>query len=335
MQDGKTLESKPFNELSPDLVIDAVESIGYVSDLRIFPLNSYENRVYQIGIEDADPLIAKFYRPGRWSDLQILEEHEFSLALSTLEIPIISPLQSRDGQTLLHYQNYRFSLYPRRGGYAPELTDLDTLFTLGQHIGRIHTLGMSKDFYRRPSISLESFGIDSQKYLLKHNFLPDSLRVAYESLTKDILKILEQKLAATPYKPIRLHGDCHPGNILQRPDSLYLVDLDDSRSGPAVQDLWMLLSGDRAQQETQLEAILEGYEEFCEFNHAELKLIEVFRSLRIMHYAAWLAKRWEDPAFPIAFPWFNTETYWAKHILELREQFATLQEPSLSLPMRV
>jgi len=301
MQDGKTLESKPFNELSPDLVIDAVESIGYVSDLRIFPLNSYENRVYQIGIEDADPLIAKFYRPGRWSDLQILEEHEFSLALSTLEIPIISPLQSRDGQTLLHYQNYRFSLYPRRGGYAPELTDLDTLFTLGQHIGRIHTLGMSKDFYRRPSISLESFGIDSQKYLLK----------------------------------IRLHGDCHPGNILQRPDSLYLVDLDDSRSGPAVQDLWMLLSGDRAQQETQLEAILEGYEEFCEFNHAELKLIEVFRSLRIMHYAAWLAKRWEDPAFPIAFPWFNTETYWAKHILELREQFATLQEPSLSLPMRV
>jgi len=296
MQDGKTLESKPFNELSPDLVIDAVESIGYVSDLRIFPLNSYENRVYQIGIEDADPLIAKFYRPGRWSDLQILEEHEFSLALSTLEIPIISPLQSRDGQTLLHYQNYRFSLYPRRGGYAPELTDLDTLFTLGQHIGRIHTLGMSKDFYRRPSISLESFGIDSQKYLLKHNFLPDSLRVAYESLTKDILKILEQKLAAT---------------------------------------LWMLLSGDRAQQETQLEAILEGYEEFCEFNHAELKLIEVFRSLRIMHYAAWLAKRWEDPAFPIAFPWFNTETYWAKHILELREQFATLQEPSLSLPMRV
>ena len=328
------MDPTPFSQLSPDLVVDAIESVGYVSDLRIFPLNSYENRVYQVGIEDAQPIIAKFYRPGRWSDLQILEEHEFSLSLSNLEIPVISPLSSRDGQTLLFYQNYRFALYPRRGGYAPDLSDLDTLFTLGQHIGRIHKLGMAKDFHRRPSISLETFGANSRDYLLSNNFIPASLIDAYSSLAEDILKLLAEKINEVDFLPIRLHGDCHPGNILQRPDSLYLVDLDDSRSGPAIQDLWMLLSGNRAQKETQIEAILEGYEEFCEFNYAELKLIEAFRTLRILHYSGWLAKRWQDPAFPLAFPWFNTERYWAEHILELREQFAALNEPPLSMPTR-
>jgi len=328
------LDPTPFSQLSPDLVIDAIESLGYVSDLRVFALNSYENRVYQVGVENGEPLIAKFYRPGRWSDLEILEEHEFSLALSALEIPIISPMATRNGQTLQHYQNYRFSLYPRRGGYAPELSDLDTLFSLGQHIGRIHKLGMTKPFLRRPAISLETFGIESCDYLLRKSFLPGSLIVAYQTLTEDLIKILQTKFAETPYKSIRLHGDCHPGNILQRPDSLYIVDLDDSRSGPAIQDLWMLLNGDRAQQQAQLESILEGYGEFCEFNLTELRLIESFRTLRIMHYAAWLAKRWQDPAFPIAFPWFNTERYWANHVLELREQLAALNELPLTLPKR-
>lgn len=328
------MDPTPFSQLSPDLVIDAIESIGYVSDLRIFPLNSYENRVYQVGIEDAQPLIAKFYRPGRWSDLQILEEHEFSLALSDLEIPVISPLASRDGQTLLFYQNFRFALYPRRGGYAPELDNLETLFTLGQHLGRIHKLGMAKDFHRRPSIDIETFGQNSRDYLLSNHFIPNSLVDAYQTLADDILGCLNQKIAEVDFLPIRLHGDCHPGNILQRPDSLYLVDLDDSRSGPAIQDIWMLLSGNRAQNQSQLEAILEGYEEFCEFNYAELKLIEIFRTLRVMHYAGWLAKRWQDPAFPLAFPWFNSERYWAEHILELREQFAALNEAPITLATR-
>lgn len=320
----------PFHTLNPDKVIDAVESLGYLSDLRVFPLNSYENRVYQFGLEDGEPIIAKFYRPARWSDEQILEEHEFSRALADLEIPIVAPLE-RDGKTLFEFDDFRFALYPRRGGHAPELTDLDTLYRLGQQLGRLHELGKAQPFSHRPSLNLQTFGIDSRDFLLAEDFIPGSLTEAYATLSQHLIEAMEPILATTPFNRIRLHGDCHPGNILLRPDSLYLVDLDDARNGPAVQDIWMLLSGERPQKQQQLGEIIAGYEEFCEFDNRELALVETLRTLRLMHYAAWLARRWQDPAFPMAFPWFNTERYWAEHILELREQLAALSEPPLEI----
>lgn len=322
------MNEQPYNSLTPDTVIDAVESLGYLSDLRVFPLNSYENRVYQIGIEDGEPLIAKFYRPGRWSDEQILEEHEFTLALADLEVPLIAPLLI-DGKSLFFFNEHRFALYPRRGGHAPELDNPETMFTLAQHLGRMHQLGRTKTFASRPAIDIQSFATDSRTWLLEQDFIPKTLIPAYETLSAHLIEKLQEIVKSWPAKSIRLHGDCHPGNIIQRDATLYLVDLDDCRNGPAIQDLWMLLSGDRYQRSVQLECILEGYEEFCEFDMRELHLIEALRTLRLMHYAAWLARRWQDPAFPMAFPWFNTEKYWSEHILELREQFAALNEASL------
>lgn len=324
------MNQEDYARLSPDLVLDAIESLGYLSDARVLALNSYENRVYQIGIEDETPIIAKFYRPGRWSDEQIAEEHEFTLALTSAEIPIIAPIQ-RDGKSLFEYQGYRFAIFPRRGGYAPELENLDTLYTLGQHLGRLHAVGKVKNFDHRPSLNIESFGETPREFILTGDFLPTSLREAYETLSRHILDKLSAIIADLDFELIRIHGDCHPGNILVRPDSMYLVDLDDARNGPAVQDIWMLLSGDRMQRTAQLESILEGYEEFCKFAPRELVMIEALRALRMIHYAGWLAKRWQDPAFPLAFPWFNSERYWAEHILELREQMAELDDAPLTL----
>ncbi|WNO08712.1 serine/threonine protein kinase [Teredinibacter sp. KSP-S5-2] len=321
----------PFSNLSQDLVIDAIESLGYMSDLRVFALNSYENRVYQVGIEDSEPLIAKFYRPERWTKEQILEEHQFSLSLTEAEIPVISPIFREDVGTLFEYGNYWFALYPRRGGHAPNLDDLDVLYRLGQHLGRIHAIGSTTPFQYRPELSITNFGINSREYLLANNFIPANLIEAYATLSQHILDQITQIMSSVSYSSIRLHGDCHPGNILTRPDSIYLVDLDDSRMGPAVQDLWMLLSGERHEREAQLEAVIEGYEEFFPFNTQELALIESLRALRLMHYAYWLAQRWNDPAFPQAFPWFNTERYWAEHILSLREQYAELSTPPLKI----
>jgi Putative homoserine kinase type II (protein kinase fold) len=327
------LTQTPFENLNPDRVIDAIESLGYLSDLRVFPLNSYENRVYQFGIEGGDPIIAKFYRPQRWSEAQIREEHSFSLALEEAEIPIVAPLQ-RDGESLFSFGEHRFSLYPRRGGHAPDLSDLETLYRLGQQLGRLHAIGKLKTFDHRPTLSLQSFAINSRTFLIENDFIPPSLLDAYTTLSQHLIEKMTTILETTPFKPQRLHGDCHPGNILLRPDSLWLVDLDDARNGPAIQDLWMLLSGDYSQQCIQLAEVVEGYEEFCEFERREIPLIETLRTLRLMHYAAWLARRWHDPAFPQAFTWFNSERYWAEHILELREQFAALDAIPLRLPDR-
>ncbi len=324
------MNQEDYARLSPDMVLDAVESLGLVSDARVLALNSYENRVYQIGLEGEEPIIAKFYRPGRWSDAQILEEHQFSTQLAENEIPIIPPLAKKNA-TLFEYEGYRFSLYLRRGGHAPELDNPDTLYTLGQHLGRIHGIGKTRSFASRPAISVASFGWEPREFIIANAFVPQSLRDAYESLTRHLIEKVTQIIAPVDYRAIRLHGDCHPGNILVRPDSLYLVDLDDARTGPAMQDLWMLLSGNRVQRSAQLQGILEGYEEFCEFDRRELWLIEPLRALRMLHYAGWLAKRWQDPAFPQAFPWFNSERYWAEHILELREQLAELDEEPLHL----
>lgn len=319
-----------YAQLTPDLVLDAVESLGYTSDMRIYPLNSYENRVYQVGIEGAAPLIVKFYRPKRWSDEQIIEEHDFSQHLLDLEVPIVPPIVHND-KTLFEHKGYRFAAYPRKGGQAPDLDNDDNLYILGQQIGRIHALGQAKIFDHRPELTIQSFGHDSRAFLLNNDFIPSPLLPAYQTITEQLLERVEATYAETPYTSIRLHGDCHPGNILWRDDKPNFVDLDDARTGPAVQDLWMLLSGDRERQQIQMANIVDGYDMFCEFQPRELQLIESLRTLRLMHYAAWLARRWDDPAFPMHFPWFNTELYWSEHVTELREQLAALQEPALSL----
>lgn len=323
--------SHPYETLTPDLVLDAVESEGFLSDARILALNSYENRVYQVGIEGGSPVIAKFYRPQRWSDAQIAEEHAFTHKLKSLEVSVVPPLSHRDGTTLFRFGDFRFSLYPRQGGHAPELDNLDHLLTLGRVIGRMHNYGKEGLFQHRPNVDIQSYAIDSYRFLLNNSFLPKELEEAYRTLAEDLIERVTRAFEQTNYQTIRLHGDCHPGNILWRDDAPHFVDFDDARNGPAIQDLWMLLSGERPQRIEQLSEVLEGYQEFCDFNFAELALIEPLRTLRIMHYSAWLARRWDDPAFPMNFPWFNTERYWAEHILELREQLAALDEPPLAI----
>ncbi len=320
-----------FAALDPDRVIDAVESLGFVSDLRVFPLNSYENRVYQFGLEEAAPLVVKFYRPQRWSAEQILEEHHFTQQLHDADIPVIPPWQNQDGQSLFEHAGYRFALYPRRGGHAPALDDMENLFQLGRLFGRLHLLGETSDYRHRPTLSPASFGESSRDFLLENDFIPPSLREAYQSLSRDLLALISQRYDEIGARNIRCHGDGHVGNILWRGGDTYLVDFDDSRMAPAIQDLWMFLSGENDARQKALMELVEGYEEFRPFEPRELGLIEALRGLRIMHHAAWLARRWGDPAFPRAFPWFNTERYWGEHILMLREQLALLQEPPLQL----
>lgn len=328
---GHTGANHPYDGLTPDRIIDAVEAQGYRSDARILGLNSYENRVYQVGLEAGAPLIAKFYRPERWSDAQILEEHRFTLDLAELEIPVVPPLQNADGDTLYSFEGFRLALYPRQGGHAPELDRLDNLLVLGRFLGRIHAAGEHRLFEHRPSVDVQSYATDSYHFLRENRFIPAELEPAYNSLCEDLIARIQQQFERVDYESIRLHGDCHPGNILWRDDRPHFVDFDDARNGPAIQDLWMLLSGDREQQTIQMQKILQGYRQFCHFNKAELQLVESLRTLRIMHYAAWLARRWDDPAFPMNFPWFNTQRYWSEHILELREQLAALNEPPLQI----
>lgn len=318
-----------YAALTPDTLLDAVESCGYLSDGRFLALNSYENRVYQIGIEDSEPLIVKFYRPSRWSNEAILEEHAFAQELADSEIPVVAPL-TLEGVTLHSYSGYRFALYPRQGGHWPELGTREDREWIGRFIARIHAVGATRDFRHRPTLDVDSFGYRPSRYLLECGFIPAHIENAYETLAADVL----EQVAATfdtldTVKRIRLHGDCHPGNILWTRDGPHFVDLDDCRSAPAVQDLWMLLSGDRHEMQSQLIDIMEGYGQFNDFDHRELLLIEPLRTLRIIHYAAWLARRWEDPAFPAAFPWFNTDRYWEEHVLALREQASLLNEGPL------
>ncbi|MDT8420210.1 MAG: serine/threonine protein kinase [Desulfuromonadales bacterium] len=321
----------PFDRLTPDFIMDAVESQGYRCDCRTFALNSFENRVYQVGIEGRGPIIAKFYRPDRWSDAQILEEHLFCFDLADHELPVVAPLKNSHGESLFVYGGFRFSLFPRQGGHAPELDNLHNLFTMGRLLGRIHLVGASRPFLQRPRLDSRSFGHASVT-LISERFIPAEYKDAYDTLTADLLKAIDQIIARINNpRAIRVHGDCHSGNILWRDEAPHLVDFDDTRSAPAIQDLWMLLSGDRQRQMAQLSEIVEGYSEFYDFHPEELQLVEVLRTLRMLHYSAWLARRWEDPTFPRNFPWFNTPSYWGEHILELREQFAALQEEPLQL----
>lgn len=321
----------PYDALTPDAVLNAVDSVGYLSDGRQLALNSYENRVYQVGIEDGQPLVVKFYRPGRWSDAAIQEEHDFTAALSEVEIPVVAPLRNAAGTSLFEFGGFRFALYPRRGGRTLDLEDMDSLFWMGRFLGRIHALGAIESFTHRPTLTVESFGWESYRYLMATDFIPADLHEAYSTLVEDVLKQVETVFArAGDIAKIRLHGDCHPGNILWTDDGPHFVDFDDARMGPAVQDLWMLLSGDHAQMSIQIDEVLSGYTEFMDFNPRELQLIEPLRTLRMIHYSAWLARRWDDPTFPMHFPWFAEPRYWEEQILGLREQAALMNEAPLS-----
>lgn len=318
-----------FTQLQPEDILEALDELGFNCNGRFLALNSYENRVYKIGIEDDDAIVVKFYRPGRWTDAAIREEHSFTQELVEQEIPVVPPI-AIDGDTLFHSGPFRLAVHDCRGGRAPELDDFDQLQQLGRLVARIHLVGQTADFADRPQIDVDSYGIQSYEYLLDEDFIPEEMREAYSSIADLVIDGVEQCVdRGGAFAELRLHADFHPGNVLVAAENFHIVDLDDARSGPAVQDLWMFLSGDREEQTPQLGALLRGYEEFRRFDARELHLIEALRSLRIMHYAAWLARRWEDPAFKQAFPWFNTRRYWDEHVLTLREQVALMQEPPL------
>ena len=318
-----------FADLQPEDILATLDDLGFRCDGRFLALNSYENRVYQVGIEDGPPIVTKFYRPGRWSNEAILEEHIFAADLAAQEIPVVPPLEHA-GETLHHAGHHRLAVYPCHGGRAPELDDMELQKQLGRLVARIHLEGEVTNFEHRPGIDIDSYGTDSVDYLLDHDFIPSENLEAYEGIAELVLDGVEACYErAGGIHELRLHGDFHPGNVLVRGDLLHIVDLDDCRHGPAVQDLWMFLSGDSEEQTPQLNALLEGYTAFRPFDARELHLIEALRSLRIMHYAAWLARRWDDPAFKIAFPWFDSRRYWDDHILALREQVALMQEPPL------
>jgi len=323
------MSGHPYSSLTPDAVLDALESAGVRGDGRLLALNSYENRVYQVYVEDAAPVVAKFYRPARWTDAQILEEHAFALELDEREIPVVAPLLL-GGKTLHDSGGFRFAVYPRRGGRMPELDDPDTLEWIGRFIGRIHAVGAVRPFVDRPTLDLASFGVEPRHWLLEHGAVPGDLLAAWKSIADLALDGVRRCYdRAGDVRAIRLHGDCHSGNILWTDAGPHFVDLDDARMGPAMQDLWMLLSGDRAAMTRALSDVLAGYEDFCELDRRELALLEALRTLRLIHYSAWIARRWDDPAFPAAFPWFNTQRYWQDRILELREQVALMDEPPL------
>jgi Ser/Thr protein kinase RdoA (MazF antagonist) len=322
----------PYEALLPDTVLDAVEAQGFAVSGALLALNSYENRVYQLGLNDGNFIVAKFYRPGRWSDAAILEEHSFALQLLEAEIPVVAPLRGESGQTMHEFAGFRFALFPRRGGRPPELELPDTLLRLGHFLGRLHALGEREPFRHRPAIDIARLGQEPRQFLLDNDFLPEHYRQEYRDLTATLLQRIAASFASLEsLHTLRLHGDFHPGNILWTDHGPHIVDLDDCATGPTIQDIWMLLSGDRQEQLLQLDELLAGYEEFRDFDRRELRLIEPLRTLRLIHYAAWLARRWDDPAFPMAFPWFNTPRYWEEQILTLREQLIRLDQPPLSL----
>lgn len=316
-----------FAELGPDLILDAIESVGVRVDSGLLALNSYENRVYQFIAEDKQRYVVKFYRPQRWTKEQLLEEHGFALELAEHEIPLVAPLLY-SGNSLLEYQGYYFAIFPSAGGRQFEVDNLDQVEWMGRFIGRIHQVAKGKDFLYRPSFNIDAYLHQPALELQTGELVPSQLKNAFFTI---LHQVVEQ--AASMYQcqlPMRLHGDCHPGNILWR-DGPTFVDLDDCRSGPAIQDLWMMLSGDRAQQTLQLDTLVGAYEEFSDFDHSQLQLIEPLRAMRMVHYMAWLSKRWQDPAFPHAFPWFASDKYWEQQILALKEQLSALREPPLRL----
>ena len=329
------MDAKPYERLTPDVVLDALESAGLRGDGRLLALNSYENRVYQVSLEDDSYVVAKFYRPNRWSDAQLLEEHAFAAELAEREIPVVAPFVL-EGRTLNVFDGLRFAVFPRRGGRAPELESEEVLVWIGRFLGRIHAVGATRPFKVRPALNVETFGTEPRNWLIASGMIPEDLKDSWITTVDLALRSVRNHFDIRQTRSLRLHGDCHAGNILWTEGGNttlggpHFVDLDDARMGPAVQDLWMLLAGDRGTAATQLRAMLQGYEQFHAFDREELGLIEPLRTLRQIHYSAWLARRWDDPAFPAAFPWFGTQRYWQDRILELREQAAAMDEPPLA-----
>ncbi|MGB3427405.1 MAG: serine/threonine protein kinase [Burkholderiaceae bacterium] len=329
----QTDHTAPYAGLTPDTVLNAVDSIGLFTDGRQLALNSYENRVFQVGLEDGGFVVVKFYRPNRWTDEQILEEHAFTAELADLEIPAV-PATAFDGRTLHTFEGFRFTVFARSGGRAPNLDDPAVREWLGRFLGRIHAVGATRAFAHRPALDIAAFGVEPRRFLLDNGWLPPELAGVYEGVSQQALDgIARCYERAGDIASLRVHGDCHEGNVLwtDSPGNTgpHFVDFDDSRMAPAVQDLWMLLGAERDEQTERLSDMLAGYEDFADFDRRELHLVEALRTLRLMHYAAWVARRWDDPAFPAAFPWFNTQRYWEERILELREQVAAMQEAPL------
>ncbi|APW36303.1 stress response serine/threonine protein kinase YihE [Rhodoferax koreense] len=341
MSSSDTSAAHPYQSLTPDVVLDALAGVGLYGDGRITALSSYENRVYQIRLEDGSTVVAKFYRPERWSRAQILEEHAFAAELMADEIPAVGPLVL-NGATLHDFGGFAFSVSPSRGGRAPELDDFEVLEWIGRFLARIHSVGARQPFVHRPSLDLQTFGTASRDWLLGHQMIPMDVQSEWQAACNEALDLIAASALSTcasgqndaQITRLRLHGDCHPGNILWTPTDRpeggpHFVDLDDARTGPAVQDLWMLLSGDRAQRTLQLSGLIDGYEQFRSFDRRELALIEPLRTLRLIHYSAWLARRWGDPTFPINFPWFGTSDYWVGQVNMLTEQIEAMQEEPL------
>lgn len=322
-------QAHPYDDLTPEIILDAVETFGLQCTGALLALNSYENRVYRIGIEDAEPVVVKFYRPGRWSDAAIQEEHRFTHMLAEHEIPAIAPQAHPDGRTLCEHAGFRFALFPWARGRAPELNTGADRRLLGRYLGRLHRLGQAQAFEHRTRLGVAEFGKNAVELLRRSEFVPSELRASYFGTADTLLPLLDdifRQCAKVSW--IRLHGDCHLGNVLWN-DGPILVDFDDSLAGPAVQDLWMLLSGEHEEMQSQLNDTLDGYTEFMDFDPVELRLIEPLRALRLLRYAAWLAERWDDPAFPRTFPWFTTPRYWEEQILTLKQQLSLLEEAPL------
>lgn len=311
----------PYAQLSPDAVLAAVESAGVRTDGRLLALNSFENRVYQVGVEDAAPLVAKFYRSGRWSDAAIEEEHAFAHELAEAELPVVAPLRI-GGCTLLHFEHFRFALYRRQGGRAPELESADTLQWMGRLLARMHGIGARSRFAARGTLDRATLVAAPSRAVLASRLLPAAVRDRYARTIVQLDALIATRFAAAgTVAQLRLHGDCHPGNVLWTDAGPHFVDLDDARMGPAVQDLWMLATTPRA-----LDALLEGYGEFRDFDRHELVLIEPLRLMRQIHYAGWIAQRWDDPAFPLAFPFAAEPRWWEQHVHDLLEAAERLGE---------